>query len=124
MDRRKLILFVAADPAVDAGPLSAASHFAAVAAGANLDAEVRLAGDAVMVADPDYFAAATGGENLRQRVETAAPDGSGVSVCPRSVARRGIEEHHLAAIEALPRPLTEILVEVAEGRTMTHARPA
>ncbi len=56
MPRKRLIFFVTADPAADPSPIAAAYHFASAAAAAHLDAEVRLAGDAVLVADPAYVA--------------------------------------------------------------------
>lgn len=63
MQRRRLIFFVSSDPRQNPRPAGQAYHFATVAAGAGLDAEVRLAGDAVRVAqladlpdDPDLAA--------------------------------------------------------------------
>ncbi len=63
MDRKRLIFFASSDPRVNPKPASQAYHFATVAAKAWLDAEVRLAGDAVRVAqleagpdDPDLAA--------------------------------------------------------------------
>lgn len=53
MERRKLIFFTTADPAKDPGALFRAYHFANVAGTSGLDAEVRLAGDAVSVTDLD-----------------------------------------------------------------------
>ncbi len=50
MDRKRLIFFVSSDPRANPKPAAQAYHFATVAAGAGLDAEVRLAGDAVRVA--------------------------------------------------------------------------
>ncbi len=44
MKRVRLIFFVGANPARDSGRLSAAYHLASAAAGADLHAEVRLAG--------------------------------------------------------------------------------
>jgi sulfur relay (sulfurtransferase) complex TusBCD TusD component (DsrE family) len=111
---KKLIFFVAADPTVEASPVGQAYHFAAAAAAAHLDAEVRLAGDAVLVADPAYV----GSEGLRERVDAAASSGVDVTVCPRSTAARGIRDDQLAAIGARPRPLSEILTEVAEGTSV------
>lgn len=55
MARRRLIFFVSADPRKDASPAWSAYHFAEVAAGAGLEAEVRLAGDAVRVAQLDVI---------------------------------------------------------------------
>ncbi|HEV2766457.1 MAG TPA: hypothetical protein VGV63_01965 [Acidimicrobiales bacterium] len=52
MTRRKLIFFTGAHPAENPRPTWLAYHFAEVAAGAGLEAEVRLAGDAVRVAQP------------------------------------------------------------------------
>ena len=118
MKRMKLIFFVGADPASDASRLSAAYHFASAAAGAELDAEVRLAGDAVLAADPAYVATVRGAEDLRSRMDTASSQGLCVSVCPRSTARCGINDEQIAAIGARPRPLSDILVEVAEGRSV------
>ena len=113
MERKRLIFFTTADPATDASPVGAAYRFATTAAATGLDAEVRLAGDAVLVADPAYVA-----EALRARVDEAAGTAVNVSVCPRSTAARGIRDDQLGAIGARPRPLSEILVEVAEGRSV------
>ena len=52
--RKKLIFFASADPKVDPNPAWSAYHFAKTAANAGLDAEVRLAGDAVRLARPGY----------------------------------------------------------------------
>lgn len=51
--RRRLVFFTTADPGTDPGPAGQAYHFAAVASRAGLEAEVRLAGDAVRVAQLD-----------------------------------------------------------------------
>lgn len=68
MTRRKLIFFSAADPRTNPRPTWSAYHFAAVAAGAGLEAEVRLAGDAVRVAHPDGIEASRAGDELRAKV--------------------------------------------------------
>lgn len=115
MSRKRLIFFVTADPAADPSPVAAAYHFASAAASADLDAEVRLAGDAVLVADPAYVASLDGAEALRERVDAAADGRVDVTVCPRSVDARGIRPDQVTGIGARPRPLTEILVDVAEG---------
>lgn len=54
--RRKLIFFTTADPRVDPGAFFRAYHFATVATGSGLEAEVRLAGNAVDVANPEVLA--------------------------------------------------------------------
>lgn len=118
MDRRKLIFFVGANPATDAGRLSAAYRFASAAAGAALAAEVRLAGDAVLAADPAFVATVDGADALRDRIDGASDHGIEVSVCPQSTEARGINDEQVAAIGARPRPLADILVEVAEGRSV------
>lgn len=118
MDRKRLIFFVTADPAAEASPVASAYRFAQTAAATGLEAEVRLAGDAVLVADPAYVATLNGSETLRDRVDAAISDHVDVSVCPRSTSARGIRDDQLAAIGARPRPLSEILVEVAEGRSV------
>lgn len=118
MKRMKLIFFVGANPAVDAGRLSAAYQLASAAAGAALDAEVRLAGDAVLAADPAFVATIHGADDLRDRIDNAAQQGLDVTVCPRATDRRGINAEQVTAIGARPRPLTDILVEVAEGRSV------
>ena len=118
MDRRKLIFFVGANPATDPGRLAAAYRFAEAAAGAALDAEVRLAGDAVLAVDPAFLATVDGADALRRRIDGAPHDRVAVSVCPRSTETRGISEEQIAAIGARPRALSDILVEVAEGRSV------
>jgi sulfur relay (sulfurtransferase) complex TusBCD TusD component (DsrE family) len=117
MDRRKLIFFVGANPATDAGRLSAAYRFASAAAGAALEAEVRLAGDAVLAADPAFVAIIADADDLRGRIDGAPGEGVTVTVCPRSTERCGINDEQVAAIGARPRPLSDIIVEVAEGRS-------
>jgi sulfur relay (sulfurtransferase) complex TusBCD TusD component (DsrE family) len=118
MVRKRLIFFVTANPADNASPVAAAYHFASAAAGADLDTEVRLAGDAVLVADPAYVATVEGSELLRARVDRARTERVEVSVCPRSVDARGIRQDQLSSIGARTRPLNEILVEVAEGKSV------
>lgn len=118
MERKRLIFFVTTDPAAEASPVASAYRFALAAAATGLEAEVRLAGDAVLVADPAYVATVSGSETLRERVDSAAGDGVDVSVCPRSTNARGIRAEQLARIGARSRPLAEILVEVAEGRSV------
>ena len=118
MKRMRLIFFVGANPANDAGPLSAAYGLASAAASAAVDAEVRLAGDAVLAADPAFVATVRGAADLRRRIDRATSRGVDVSVCPRSTERCGINDEQVAAIGARHRPLSEILVEVAEGRSV------
>ncbi len=118
MTRKRLIFFVGANPATDAGRLSAAYHFASAAAGASLEAEVRLAGDAVLAADPAFVATVDGADALRKRIDAATSAGVQISVCPRSTERNGINDEQVAALGARPRDLAEILVEVADGRSV------
>ena len=73
MTRRKLIFFTTADPRTDLGALFRAYHFATVASSAGLEAEVRLAGEAVSVADLDVIPDTEMGRDVRQRV-AAGPD--------------------------------------------------
>ena len=118
MPRMKLIFFVGSNPATDTSRLSTAYRFASAAAGASLDAEVRLAGDAVLAADPAFISTVAGADAIRGQIDRAAVEGVDVSVCPRSTASRGINDEQVAAIGARPRPLSDILVEVAEGRSV------
>ena len=69
MSRKKLIFFSAADPRTNPRPSWSAYHFATVAAGAGLEAEVRLAGDAVRLAQPGGIADTEQGDQLRQKVK-------------------------------------------------------
>ncbi len=64
-DRRRLIFFAAADPRYEPRPAWSAYHFAAVASAAGLDAEVRLAGDAVRVAQEGGIEDSPLGNELR-----------------------------------------------------------
>ena len=118
MDRKRLIFFVGANPAVDAGRLAAAYRFATAAISADIDAEVRLAGDAVLAADPAFVATVEGADDLRDRIDRASGEGVRISVCPKSTESRGINDEQVAAIGAYARPLTDILTEVAEGRSV------
>lgn len=72
MDRKRLIFFAGADPRTNPGPARSAYHFAEVATRAGLEAEVRLAGDAVRVAHPDGVADSPVGEELREKVRAGA----------------------------------------------------
>ena len=65
--RRRLIFFATADPGTDPDPAWRAYHFAEVAAEAGLDAEVRLAGDAVKVAKTGCVAGSVRGGELRAK---------------------------------------------------------
>jgi hypothetical protein len=69
MSRRKLIFFSGADPRTNPRPSWSAYHFANVAATAGLDAEVRLAGDAVRLAQPDGIPDTELGDQLRDKVK-------------------------------------------------------
>ena len=69
MPRRKLIFFAGADTRTDPRPSWSAYHFATVASDAGLEAEVRLAGDAVRLAQPDGIADSEQGDQLREKVE-------------------------------------------------------
>ena len=66
--RRKLVFFTTADPRTQVEAVFRAYHFATVAASAGLEAEVRLAGEAVSVADPDVLPDTDLGRDVRQRV--------------------------------------------------------
>ncbi len=68
MTRRKLIFFTTADPRTDVDAVFRAYHFATVASSAGLEAEVRLAGAAVSVADLDVIPDTEMGRDVRQRV--------------------------------------------------------
>lgn len=68
-NHRKLIFFVSSDPGVNPGPAWSAYHFATVASQAGLEAEVRLAGDAVKAALPNAIADSLQGRQLREKVQ-------------------------------------------------------
>lgn len=114
----RLIFFVGSSPATDARSVASAFGLAAAAAGAELEAEVRLAGEAVLAADPAFVATVRGGDELRACLDRAGADGFDVSVCPTATDRWGINADQLLAIRGRPRPLAEILVEVAQGRSV------
>jgi len=69
MSRRKLIFFAGADTRTNPRPAWSAYHFATVAANAGLEAEVRLAGEAVRLAQPGGIADGDQGDQLRQKVK-------------------------------------------------------
>lgn len=77
--RRKLIFFTTADPRTQTEALFRAYHFANVAGSAGLEAEVRLAGEAVAVADLDVMPDTELGHDVRQRVIAGADSSFAVS---------------------------------------------
>ena len=79
-ERKRLIFFASADPRQNPGPAWSAYHFAAVAAKAGLEAEVRLAGDGVRVAHLESL------------------DGSGRAVELREKAKAGIGAPFLVSL--------------------------
>lgn len=74
MTRRKLIFFTTANPATDPDAIFRVYHFANVAGKAGLEAEVRLAGPAVSIANQDLLPADEQGDDIRSRIK-AAVDG-------------------------------------------------
>ena len=72
MNRRKLVFFTSADPAADPGALFRAYHFANVAGKAGLEAEVRLAGDAVQATRLDRLPDDDIGRDVRAKIEAGA----------------------------------------------------
>ena len=72
MSRRKLIFFTTADPASAPGAIVQAYHFASVAGSNGLEAEVRLAGNAVTVTDLDLLPDDDLGRDARARVVAGA----------------------------------------------------
>jgi len=101
-DRRTLVFFVGTDPEVDPGPLRSAQHFASVAAGAGLPAELRLAARSV--------------RNIADLPSQA--DGVEVSVCPRAMEQYDVSRDQVEAIDGRVRSLAEILTEVADGESV------
>lgn len=80
MECRKLVFFVNSDPGLDPGRISTAYHFATVASQAGLDAEVRLAGDAVKVALSGAFENSDAGNDLREKTRLGTTPGYAVSL--------------------------------------------
>ncbi len=74
MSDRKLIFFTTSDPSEDPGAFFRVYHFANVAGNSGLEAEVRLAGNAVDVVDPNTLPATSEGDDVRAKV-AAGPDG-------------------------------------------------
>lgn len=72
MQRKRLVFFAAADPRSNPRPVWSAYHFAQVASRAGLQAEVRLAGDAVRIAQPDGVPATSEGEELWEKARQGA----------------------------------------------------
>lgn len=70
-DRRKLILFTSGDPREEARHAWSAYHWGLTAVSAGLEAEVRLAGDAVRVLHDDGVADTEKGAQLREMMRKA-----------------------------------------------------
>ena len=101
-DRKTLVFFVGTDPAVDPGPLRTAQHFASVAAGAGLAAELRVAGQATRSIG----------------LVDAPAAGVDLTICPRGMSKYGITDEQVDAIGGRTRTLAEILTDVADGRAV------
>jgi hypothetical protein len=71
-ERRKLIFFASANPRENPGPAWSAYHFAKVATDAGLEAEVRLAGDGVLVAQLDSLDGPGRRVELREKAKAGA----------------------------------------------------
>ena len=71
-ERRKLIFFASANPRENPGPAWSAYHFAKVATDAGLEAEVRLAGDGVLVAHLDSLDGPGRPLELREKARAGA----------------------------------------------------
>lgn len=71
MERQNLIFFSGMDPKVSTKPTWSAYHFALVAQRAGLQAEVRLAGDAVEILKPGGIPEGEDGERLRKYMTQA-----------------------------------------------------
>jgi hypothetical protein len=69
--RRRLVFFTGKDPHEDTRPTWTAYHFALVAAGAGLDAEVRLAGQAVGALQDGGVPEGSAGVELREKMRVA-----------------------------------------------------
>jgi hypothetical protein len=71
MTRRKLVFFASVDPRTNPRPVWSAYHFASVAR-SGLEAEVRLAGDAVWIAQPDGSPPGPDGDDVRDKARQGA----------------------------------------------------
>ncbi len=80
MQRRKLVFFAGLDPAVSTRPVFMAYHFATVAQRSGLEAEVRLAGDAVDVLKDDGIPDLGANKRLLNYMNEAVESGLFVSV--------------------------------------------
>lgn len=79
MARRKLIFFAGKDPATDSTRVWTAYHFGLVAHQAGLEAEVRLAADAVKALRDDGLPEGAEGERVRDKMTEALRAGLFVS---------------------------------------------
>ena len=79
-DRKRLVFFASADPRTNPRPIWSAYHFAEVATRAGLEAEVRLAGDAVRVAREDGVMASPLGDEVREKTRVGARGAYAVSL--------------------------------------------
>jgi predicted peroxiredoxin len=80
VQRRKLVFFAGLDPAISTRPAFMAYHFALVAHRAGLEAEVRLAGDAVDILKDGGIPAPESSKRLLTYMNEAVETGLFVSV--------------------------------------------
>ena len=143
MTRRKLIFFADHGDTISTGPVWTAYYFALVAHRAGLEAEVRLAADAIEIFKRGRTALSGDGDTLSTQMQEAAESGLLVSIsdssdsltkhmqeavesglfisvcdsCDSSTKKPRLSDADLKRWGAVRRELSEILVEVAEGRS-------
>jgi sulfur relay (sulfurtransferase) complex TusBCD TusD component (DsrE family) len=92
-----------------------AYHFALVAHRSGLEAEVRLAGDAVDILKDGGIPDPGSSKRLLTYMNEAVETGLFVSVWPRCVDARAVSDDDIRRWGAVRRKLRDILTEVAEG---------
>ena len=117
MGHRKLIFFTDHSDTISTGPVWTAYYFALVAHRAGLEAEVRLAGDAVDVFKRERTALSDSSDRLTKHMHEAVDSALFISACGGSIVKRQLTDADLQRWGAVPRELSEILTEVAEGRS-------
>jgi sulfur relay (sulfurtransferase) complex TusBCD TusD component (DsrE family) len=112
---KKLIFFVTSGPA-NPSQATRAFRFAKTAHAEGLPAEVRLAGEAVLFARTQEFAALPSDSPLREHMQAVmdTPEIK-VTLCPVSAQRHVLTKEHLVHPRFEFKYLAKVLREVSEG---------
>lgn len=112
--RMRLVFAISSDPRVNPGPLRRASRYITTARRNGLEAELRVAGDAVAIALSEEQ-----DEWVRELVSAGRDEGS-LTICEGCATSQGLAVERVREATGGPkkRSLDQVLIDVAEGNAV------